>query len=268
MRFGLTLLTLLAGSTLAHAGAALNDDSKPTRTTDPNAAPDTLTTSADKVEWGADFRVRSVWVPQSIINLFVERSPGGIQNWGWGFDAVRRHGNTELQLGFEHENLPPPEGVWINKGDSVPSNSADYILSPDHAPDGSSLGWYTIEFTFLNHVPINKYVSFRYGGGAGLGIVSGSLYRWDTQCAPTATNSNPTPGCVPGDHVTGGQGVSSSDGNGAPETTPAKYNLPPVFPVVNAIIGVQIKPTDKMVINIEGGLRTMPFFGFSAGYFF
>src|SRR6478609_9487750 len=103
MRFGLTLLTLLAGSTLAHAGAALNDDSKPTRTTDPNAAPDTLTTSADKVEWGADFRLRSVWVPQSIINLFVERSPGGIQNWGWGFDAVRRHGNTELQLGFEHE---------------------------------------------------------------------------------------------------------------------------------------------------------------------
>jgi hypothetical protein len=268
MRFGLTLLTLLAAAPLAHAGPALDDDKKPTRTTDPNAAPDTLTTSADKVEWGADFRVRSVWVPQSIINLFVERSPGGIQNWGWGFDLVRRRGNTELQLGFEHENLPPPEGVWINKGDQVPSNTADYILSPDHAPGGSTLGWYTIEFTFINHVPINKYVAFRYGGGAGLGIVSGDLYRWDTQCNATASNANPEPGCVPGDHVTGGQGISSSDGNGAPETTPVKYGLPPVFPVVNAIIGVQIKPTPKMVINVEGGIRTLPFFGFSAGYFF
>jgi len=256
MRFGLTLLTLLAGTSLATAGAALDDDKKPTRTTDPNAAPDTLTTSADKVDYGIDLRLRSVWVPQSIINLFVERSEGGIQAWGYGFDLVRRRGNLELQLGFEHENLPPPEGVWINKGDTVPGNSADYILSPDHAPGGSALGSYTIEFTFMNNAPINKYLSFRYGGGAGLGIVSGDLYRWDTQCAATATNANPTPGCVPGDHIPGGTGISSSDGNGAPESSPVKYNLPPVFPVVNAIIGLQIKPVDKMVINVEAGLRT------------
>lgn len=268
MRFGLSLVALLAGSSLAHAGAALDDDQKPARTTDVNASPDSLTTSQDKVEYGADLRIRSVWVPQSLVNLFVERSAGGIQNWGWGFDLVRRRGNLELQLGFEHENLPPPEGVWINKGDTVPGNSADYILSPDHAPGGSQLGWYTLEFTFMNHAPINKYVAFRYGGGAGLGIVSGALYRWDVQCAATATNSNPSPGCVPGDKISGGQGQTSSDGNGAPESAPVKYNLPPVFPVVNAIIGLQIKPTDKMVINIEGGIRTFPFFGFSGGYFF
>jgi len=269
MRFGLTLLTLLAGSSLATAGAALDGDAKPTRTTDPNAAPDTLTTSADKVDYGIDLRLRSVWVPQSIINLFVEHSAGGIQAWGWGFDLVRRRGNLELQLGFEHENLPPPEGVWINKGDTVPGNNADYILSPDHAPGDSPLGWYTIEFTFMNNVPINKYASFRYGGGAGLGIVSGDLYRWDVACSGGATNANPAPGCVPSDqYPMTGTGHTSSDGNGAPETTPVKYNLPPVFPVVNAIIGVQIKPTDKVVINVEGGLRTMPFFGFQAGYFF
>src|SRR3569623_2615292 len=128
MRFGLSLAALLAGSPLAHAGAALDDDKKPTRTTDANASPDTLTTSQDKVEWGADFRLRSVWVPQSLINLFVERSPGGIQNWGCGLDVVRRRGNLELQLGFEHENLPPPEGVWITKGATVPATNADYIL--------------------------------------------------------------------------------------------------------------------------------------------
>ena len=31
---------------------------------------------------------------------------------------------------------------------------------------------------------------------------------------------------------------------------------------------LQIKPTPKAVINIEAGIRTLPFFGFSAGYFF
>jgi hypothetical protein len=269
MRFRLSLLLLLAGTSFAHAqSAALDDDKKPARTTDPTAAPDT-TAVAEKVEWGADIRVRSVWVPQGMINLFVEHSPGGIQGWGWGFDAVRRRGNSELQIGFEHENLPPPEGVWINKGDNVPADSADYILSPDHAPGGSTLGWYTLEFTFINHAVINKYVSFRYGGGAGLGIISGDLYRWDVQCAATATNANPDPGCVPGDKFPGrGQGQTADDSGGAPENNPVKYNLPPVFPVVNAIIGLQIKPIPKAVINIEGGIRTLPFFGFSAGYFF
>src|SRR3569623_1208713 len=127
MRFGLSLAALLAGSPLAHAGAALDDDKKPTRTTDANASPDTLTTSQDKVEWGADFRLRSVWEPQSLINLFVERSPGGIQNWGWGLDVVSRRGNLELQIVFEHENLPQPDGVWCNKGDTVPANNSYYI---------------------------------------------------------------------------------------------------------------------------------------------
>lgn len=271
MRFRLTLLSLLAGTSLAHAqSAALDEDQKPERTTDPTVAPDT-TKPSDKIEWGADIRLRSVWVPQGIINLFVERSAGGIQGFGWGFDAVRRHGNSELQIGFEHENLPPAQGVWINKGDNVggnPPDNADYILSPDNAPGGSTLGWYTFEFTFINHVPINKYLDFRYGGGAGLGIISGDLYRWDVACGPGATNANPEPGCIPGDKIATGTGTTSSDGNGTREDTPVKYNLPPVFPVVNAIIGVRIKPTPKSVINIEGGIRTLPFFGISGGYFF
>ena len=72
----------------------------------------------------------------------------------------------------------------------------------------------------------------------------------------------PEPGCVPGARL-GGTGHASSDGNGGPRPRRSKYNLPPVFPVVNAIIGVQIKPTDKIVINIEGGIRTLPFFGIS-----
>ncbi len=40
------------------------------------------------------------------------------------------------------------------------------------------------------------------------------------------------------------------------------------YRVVNAIVGLQIKPTDEIFINIEGGLRTIPFFGTTAGYYF
>jgi len=41
-----------------------------------------------------------------------------------------------------------------------------------------------------------------------------------------------------------------------------------VFPVVNAIVGVQIRPMPKATINIEGGIRTFLFFGLSGSYFF
>ena len=46
------------------------------------------------------------------------------------------------------------------------------------------------------------------------------------------------------------------------------YDLPPVMLVINAIVGVQIRPTDEIFINVEGGIRTMPFVGMTAGYYF
>jgi hypothetical protein len=116
----------------------------------------------------------------------------------------------------------------------------------------------------MNHVPINKYVAFRYGGGAGLGILSGELDHYNIACAAGSTNTNVAPGCVPARFGGSGQYTDPTPGT----ATQVKYDIPPVFPVVNAIIGVQIKPFDKAVINIEGGIRTLPFLGMSFGYFF
>lgn len=267
MRFaslGLISIAIAATSGTARAqGAAL--DSTPAAT----PAPATTATTAepppdpDKPEYGVDLRLRQVYLPSSLIGLFVARAAGGASNTGFGVDFVRRRGNLELQLGMEYEHINLQEGVYINSGDNVQNgDTVDYILSPDHA--GTNFGWFTLEFTFMNHAPINKYVSFRYGGGAGIGFLTGAVKRYDTACAAGATNDNPTPQCVP--QQFGGGGTISPDKPG--EMEPAAYDLPPVFPVVNAIIGLQIKPTPKAVINIEGGIRTLPFIGMSAGYFF
>lgn len=255
MRFAtsLTLLVLSAGT--ATAQPAL-DAGTPEPTTDPTASPTSLLT-APQVEYGVDLRIRQVFIPKGLLELFVEQSAGGASNTGIGVDLIRRRGNLELQLGFEFEHIEVGEGVWINKGDNVVNDQADYILSADRA--GSQLGWFTVEFTFLNHAEITKNVAFRYGGGAGIGFITGELQKYDVQCVG-ATNDTPEPGCRP-IQVDGGRGV---DDNGAPEP----YDLPPVFPVVNAIIGVQIRPVPKAVINIETGIRTLPFVGLSAGYFF
>jgi hypothetical protein len=255
MRFAttLSLLTILGTAGTAF-GQALDDEGKPVPTTDPAASPTSLDAVSPQVEWGADLRIRQVFVPKGMIELFVDRAAGGASNTGIGIDLVRRRGNLELQLGFEFEHVQPGEGVYINSGENVAAgDQADYMLSADQA--GKSLGWFTIEFTFLNHAPITKNVAIRYGGGAGIGFLTGGLQKYDVTCVG-ATNESPEPGCVP--VALGGQGIAGA---------PNDYDLPPVFPVVNAIIGVQIRPTPKAVINIEGGIRTIPFIGISAGYF-
>lgn len=243
--------TLAAGSA-AFAGPAL-DESSPA--VDPTVA--ATQPEENPVDYGVAIRLRNVRVPKAILELFVDRAAGGASSFGYGLELVRRRGTVELQLGLEFEHLQVGQGVWINRGENVAAgDEADYILAPENAPDNTELGWFTIEFTFLNHAVINKYVSIRYGGGAGLGILTGDLYRYDVLCVG-ATNANPEPGCVPTQR--GGTGLG---------TGPVKYDLPPVFPVVNAILGAQLKPIDRMVINIEGGIRTAPFFGTSIGYFF
>jgi hypothetical protein len=268
MQFRLSELCLgaaisIAMTSAAWAGPALDDDgAQPAAGAADPAAAMTGTPSADNVvEYGVGLRLRSIHVPQSILELFVERAAGGASNVGIGVDLVRRRGTVELQLGFEFEHLQVGEGVWINKGENVGAgDEADYILSPDHAPGNSALGWFTIEFTFLNHAVINKYLAFRYGGGAGLGILTGDLYHYNIICNG-ATNNTPEPGCVPSRFSGTG---SYSEGT----QTEVKYDLPPVFPVVNAIVGLQIKPIEKAVINVEMGIRTVPFIGTSFGYFF
>ena len=265
MRFGTTapVLAILAGV----SGQGWADDPKPDPATTSAVETNPSVTAVpppEAIEYGAGLRLRGVFVPQSILELFVNRAAGGASNLGIGVDLVRRKGNLELQLGFEFEHINVGQGVWIEKNKNVPADDPDYVLSPDSS--GHDLGWFTIEFTFLNHTPINKTVAIRYGGGLGLGIITGELDHYNIHCAAGATNSNPEPGCVP--QRFNGQGAyTDEDGNPTGEMQ-FKYDLPPVFPVVNAIIGVQIRPMDKLTINIETGIRTLPFIGASSTYFF
>jgi hypothetical protein len=247
----------------ASAGSALADTAPTDKTAvggDPAAAPPA---PGSEVEYGIDVRLRNVRVPKGLLELIVESAPGGVSNVGFGVDLVRRRGSTELQLGFEYERIEPPEGVWIQSNTDVSTgDEADFIVSPERNGN-QSLSWFTIEFTFLNHAEITKNIAFRYGGGAGLGILRGSLARFNVVCAPGTTNESPEPGCRP-TALEGGTGTLSEEGGMMLQ----KYDLPPVFPVVNVILGLQIRPFGKAVLNIEGGIRTFPFFGVSGGYFF
>jgi len=271
MRLGMASLMIAALGSTVWAGPALDDGDKKAPPIGANsaetpAAPDL--NAEPPVDYGVGIRLREVFLPSSLMGLFVARTAGGAQNTGIGVELIRRRGQTELQLGFEFEHITLAEGVYIERGKNVPADESDYILNPAHS--GHDLGWFTIDFTFVNHVQLTKELQFRYGGGAGLGIITGELDHYNIACAAGSSNASIDPGCVPKDMpaLTGpsgqpGQGVYTEGGQ-----IPQKYDLPPVFPVVNAIIGLQYKPTSALTINLEGGIRTLPFIGISSAYFF
>lgn len=230
------------------------------------AAPTPEPAPGDKVHYGFDIGVREVFVPSGLLGLFLDHVPGGVSNTGGRLDLVRKRGNLELQLGFEYEKITPAAGVYVNKGDGPNiSPSASSQAAVDYILPNASLAWYTIEFTFLNHAPITKWLAFRYGGGVGLGIFSGGVPRYKVFCGAGASLTNLSPACTPPEVSSNGQ--ATLDHNDLP-TQPANEDIPSVFPVVNAIIGFQLRPIDKLVVNIEGGIRTLPFVGASVGYFF
>ncbi|MEZ4363096.1 MAG: hypothetical protein R3B48_23145 [Kofleriaceae bacterium] len=175
-----------------------------------------------------------------MIELFVDRAAGSGSNFGVGFDLVRRKEDFEVQLGGEYERISVPKGIWIERGKPIPANEADFV-------EFDGFGWLTLEATFLLHTPLSKLVALRYGAGVGIGLLLGDVTHVDRGC----TSSDPA-SCT--EETNGGQKIA--------------YDLPPVMPVVNAVFGVQLRPIEKLTINVEGGIRTLPFFGTSATYFF
>ncbi len=236
MRFALPLVMLVAMAGVARGQAVLEADPAASLPGNPTAA----APAAPAVEWGVGVRVRNVRIPNGLVELFVDRASGSGSDLGLGFDLVRRKSDLELQIGFEYEKLSMDKGIWIEKSKPIPENEADFV-------EFDGFGWFSIEATALLHTPLTSMVALRYGGGLGLGVLFGEVTHVDRGC----TSSDPESCTI---ETTGGQKIA--------------YDLPPVMPVVNAIVGVQLRPIEKMTINIEGGIRTLPFFGVSGTYFF
>ena len=197
----------------------------------------------DAVKHGVGIRLRYVFMPKALIQLFMEEAAGGMSNPGFGMDYVRRKKNFEFSVGFEYDKLNGTEGYYVeNNGSPQQAGTVDFV-------EFDSLAWFTIDASFVYHHPLSSMVSLRYGGGIGLGFTTGDVIKTDANCGGTTTDS-----CSP-DLNPGGDLNSKQD----------FFRFPPVF---NLIGGVQITPVRNVAINVEIGMRTVFYSGVSGQYFF
>lgn len=231
------LLMTIATAREARAQAALDDDDNT------DAAPASTIEAAPQhgPRIGVGLRLRNVRMPRSFLEVFVDRAPGGSSEVGFGLEVVRRNRNFEFAFGLEYEKIFIEEGIWVERDKPPPGDEVDYVEFDDFA-------WITADVTFLHHTSFGPYFALRYGGGLGIGLLMGDVRRTDYMCTSSDLDS-----CGP--YV-----------GAANDRTP--YDLPPVFPVVTALFGGQITPVPNIAINIEAGIRTLPFFGTSVVYYF
>jgi hypothetical protein len=220
---------------VAEAQAAVDDEDD-----DAAVAPTATAGLEEQTLIGLGLRLRNVRLPESVLEIFVEDAPGGSSSLGIGAEISRRKGDFELVFGVEYESISVVDGNWVERDKEPPGDEVDFV-------EFEGFGWITADVTFLNHTRFGQYFALRYGGGAGIGVLLGEVKRTDRLCTSSDLDS-----C----EYRGGENFEEP------------YDLPPVFPVLTGLFGAQIRPTPNFLVNVELGIRTLPFFGVTAGYYF
>lgn len=242
---GAVVLAIAAFVPRAAAQGALDDEAEQEQAR--QIEKDLAAPQVTPIEWGVGVRLRYVAIPTFILEQFWEEVAHSPSNPGFGIDVIRKRGTFEFSFGLEFESLNADSGFWLEKGDDAvtPGQTPDLV-------DFDGFAWLTLDASFVFHKPLHEKFSLRYGGGFGLGIIFGDVRQTDAVCTGRNINDN---------------GVCMVDPNAVQVNEPNE-DIPPVFPVINLLVGAQFRPVPKVAINFEMGLRTAAFIGLSASYLF
>ena len=206
-----------------------------------DTTPSTTAEARSSVRYGVGVRARFLYVPKPVIELFVESAPSNFSQPGFGVEFTRKSGAFEIALGLEYAKLAMKDGIWIARNERIPQDGVDLVEF-----DGFS--WLAAEVNFVWHTAITNRLFFRYGTGLGIGVRRGAVLRTDYLCSGTTINS-----CDP---------------DPAAENIRARNKgIPPVLPILNAIVGLQLWPTDALAVNFETGFHTTLYGGITVSYF-
>lgn len=248
---GLTLMILLglgSFSTEAFAQDELDDSSAEPEgdVAEPSTPMAEEIDLKSEIRHGVGLRLRYIFVPKALIELFVEESPSGVSQSGFGLEYVRRKKDFEFSVGFEYDALSADNGYFVERGGApTMPGTTDFI-------EFDGLAWYTLDAAFVYHHKLNDLVALRYGGGIGLSIVTGEIIQTDAICNgnDTQDDCSRVPAPIPG---------------GEFNTKQDFFRFPPVF---SALGGVQLTPARNIAVNIELGMRTVFYTGVGVQYFF
>jgi hypothetical protein len=200
----------------------------------------------DDDEKSADFGVgvsaRHLLLTRGLAEIFVEEAPGGTRTRGGSVDFAKRGKKLEFVLSFGYDDLNGSDGYYLETaGDPLVPGSVDFT-------EFRSFHVYTIDAVLVGYLELHKKIAIRYGAGLGVAIPRGRILRTDTICTDSDIHFN----CAP---------------DPAGEQQREEIELPVVLPVINAVVGLQLRPLKTIAINLDIGLHAVPYLGASAMFY-
>jgi hypothetical protein len=201
-------------------------------------------------------RGRYMAVPNGIIDSFVfshkdDAFPDRPSIWGvsGGLEFVIRNQNANGIFYVEYLFSGIKEGYW------------DDVESPPDFDDGSylvpeRLGLVNLGANGAYEIHANSWFSFLFGGGLGLGILTGQLTEWEPGEDGSGESDNTDPDCGPTEPAYDRKDHCADDG---------ALGLPPVVPLVDMFLAVRFHMGDRATLRLEGGLHDMLYTGMSVG---
>ncbi|XXT20482.1 hypothetical protein WME94_02780 [Sorangium sp. So ce429] len=209
-------------------------------------------------------RFRNVIVPKSMINLFADGG-AAVNVFTFGPEFSTRKNGLELDLALSYADYSMDPFLFKGKNDD---QFAWEIVSSD-----MKLVYFTSDLLF--EIPLDEEkgrFSLLIGGGVGIGVVFGNLYR--AQAYPNTPGSVPSPDDVGSWSKCSGAGSAYCDASNdhyGNYDEPSWVNggaKPSVFPWVSfPQVSFRYKPIKQLQTRLDAGLSiTGIFFGLSAGY--
>jgi hypothetical protein len=224
---------------------------------------------AADLSYGVGLRLRWITVPAWMLDLFTKQNVP-LSSWGTGIEFFRRKANFDIVVSFNYQNMSPPDGNWLGKGNPAMFDT-DYVQF-------KGLALYSADVSFVWHSMFTEWFGMHYGAGIGVGIVAGEILRTSNSTACTEANAGNVLACNPvGSQPNGSGGITLNPNVLTPgpddPTNPHRFkdpNVPPVLPVVNLVVGVDFRlpQVRGWEGKIEGGFYNAFFLGAGVGYTF
>jgi len=227
---------------------------------------DARTQDASGVRYGLAVRARWISVPSWMLGLFLDQSKS-LSSYTTGIEGFRRSGDFDFVLGVAWQSLSPPDGNWLGKGNK-PETETDYIQF-------RNFGAISVDAAFILRTELNPYVYLRYGGGVGIGIITGKMLQTSAGTPGCLTSPGDTTKCYPVLNPPCAAGpcteseLKNSEGGQDFPTTGSRHtstDIPAVYPIVNLVTGLDFKipSVDGLEIKVDLGYF-LPYFFVGGG---
>jgi hypothetical protein len=208
-------------------------------------------TSRPTVEYALGTRLRGVFVPTWFLEAFMQHAHP-LNSIAWGAEFTRRKGNLDIVVALDvgwYGHIAPANWTGSDKDLGFPLDT--------YWTEFSKLVFTSIDVNWIWHYDFTEWIALRYGGGVGLGFVSGNIYRG---------LSGPPSGCTKAtvDDLT----VCNRSYLGAPARFAEDLSSYRVLPVVSVLLGLRFRVHRHAVITLEGGFHDAFFFGGGGQYIF